>query len=523
MNQIYHVSSSPHVRSKLHTGPVMYNVIISLLPATCVGIWRFGTRAAIIVLLSILTAVASEAVCCKIMKKELTIKDGSAVVTGLLLALCLSPLVPFYIPILGALFAIVVVKCMFGGLGKNFINPALAARCFLLISFSGTMTAYGVDGVSSATPLEVLKGGSAVNITEMFLGTSTGVIGCSALALLVGGLYLWISGGITWEIPASMIGAFGIFMIIFGGQGLDGKFLLAHLCGGGILMGAFFMATDPVTSPVSSTGQLLYGAIAGILSGLFRVNGSAADSVSYAIIITNLVTPMIDQFIVPKPFAYRKQDGQSFFSIATIAPALVLTLITLIAGVALSGVFGLTKDTIEEQERAAQAAAYKEVVTGAEEIVEWEEGRAAVEALDGAVYGSDFGRAYINDAYKGVDASGNTVGYAISVTSADGFDGKITLAVGISADGTLNGISFTELNETAGMGMRADEPEFKDQFAGKNVARFELMKGGGSTEDSQIDSISGASITSGAVVNAVNAALDFYAANGGAASADAAA
>ena len=517
MNQLLHVSSSPHTRSKLHTAPVMYNVILALLPAAAAGIWNFGPRAALILLLSVLTAVASEAVFCMITRRTLTITDGSAVLTGLLLGLSLSPMVPYYIPMLGALFAIIVVKCLFGGLGKNFINPALAARCFLLISFSGIMTTYGVDGVSSATPLAVLKGGSAVNITKMFFGTggTTGVIGCSAAALLLGGLYLWVSGGITWQIPASMIGTFSLFMILFGGQGPDGRFLLAHLCGGGLMMGAFFMATDPVTSPVTGTGQLFYGALAGILCALFRVQGSAADSASYAIIIANLVTPLIDTFIVPKPFAFRKKKGEGLLNVHTIAPACVLTLITLAAGVALSGVFGLTKGTIEQQEKAAKAAAYLAVVPGAEEMIAWEEGEAAVEALEGAVYGSDFGRVHINEAWKGVDGAGETMGYAIAVTSSDGFDGDITLAAGVAPDGTLNGIAFTELNETAGMGMRADEPEFKDQFAGVKTDSFELLKGGGSTKDSQIDSISGASITSGAVVNAVNAALDFYAANAG--------
>ena len=511
MGDLLHISSSPHTRSKLHTAPVMYNVIIALLPAAAVGIWNFGLRAALVIVLSVLTAMASEAVFCMITHRALTITDGSAVLTGLLLALCLSPEVPLYMPMLGAAFAILVVKCMFGGLGKNFINPALAARCFLLISFSGAMTAYAVDGVSSATPLAVLKDGGAVNFVQLFTGKgSAGVIGCSAAALLIGGIYLLVSGGITWQIPASMIGTFSLFLILFGGHGIDGKFLLAHLLGGGLLMGAFFMATDPVTSPVTGTGQLVYGAAAGILCALFRVNGSAADSASYAIIISNLVTPLIDTFIVPKPFAFRKKKGEGLLTVHMLLPAFVLTLITLVAGVALSGVFGMTKETIEQQEAAAKEAAFLEVIPGAEETVPWEEASGAIEALDGGIYGTDFGRVRIKEAWKGADASGETKGYAIAVTTSDGFEGNISLAVGMAPDGTLNGIAFTELKETAGMGMRAADPEFKGQFAGRKVERFELLKSGGASQDDQIDSISGASITSQAVVNAVNAALDFY-------------
>jgi RnfABCDGE-type electron transport complex G subunit len=187
--------------------------------------------------------------------------------------------------------------------------------------------------------------------------------------------------------------------------------------------------------------------------------------------------------------------------------------ITLIAGVCLSGVYALTKDAIDEQQMAANVASYQEVCPDAVEFAYDDTISAAVEALGGEVYGTDFGKVYINDVVVGKDDSGNVAGYVISVTSSDGFDGNITLSAGISADGTLNGISFTELNETAGMGMRCDEAEFKDQFNGVNVEKFTLNKAGGSTADDEIDSVSGASISSGAVVNAVNAALDFFAAN----------
>jgi RnfABCDGE-type electron transport complex D subunit/RnfABCDGE-type electron transport complex G subunit len=492
----------------------MYDVILSLLPATFFGVYHFGIHALLILAVSILTAVLTEFIFDYIVKKPNTITDGSSIVTGLLLALCLPAGVPLYVPFAGSLFAILVAKCFFGGLGKNFMNPALAGRCFLLISFSGTVSNFAVDGMSSATPLVDLANGSSVSVLDMFLGFTNGVIGCSIAGLLIGGIYLLLVGGITFEIPFATLVSFALFIALFGGKGFDPAFLLAHICGGGIIMGAFFMATDPVTSPVTSTGQLLYGAVVGILSGVFRVYASAADSVSYAIIISNLTTPLIDEITVPKPYGYRSNAmGQEKSSKRIPKSAVVLCVITLIAGICLSGVYSLTKDTIEEQQLAANAASYKEVCPDAETFEYDDAISAAVEALGGEVYGTDFGKTYINDVFVGKDASGNVVGYVISATSADGFDGTITLSVGISTDGTVNGISFTELHETAGMGMLCGESDFKDQFNGRNVAQFTLNKSGGASSDEEINSVSGASVSSGAVVNAVNAVLDFYAAN----------
>jgi RnfABCDGE-type electron transport complex D subunit/RnfABCDGE-type electron transport complex G subunit len=493
----------------------MYDVILALMPATFFGVYHFGLHALLIILTSVVTALLTEFVFDYIAKKPNTTRDGSAIVTGLLLALCLPASVPLYIPFAGSLFAILIVKCFFGGLGKNFMNPALAGRCFLLISFSQTVTNFSVDGMSSATPLVDLAAGNTVNVTEMFLGFTNGVIGCSAAALILGGLYLWVIGGITFEIPVSILVVFSLFIGIFGGQGFDPVFILAHICGGGILMGALFMATDPVTSPVTSTGQLLYGALVGILCGVFRVYASAADSVSYAIIISNLATPLIDEIAVPKPYGYRSSNPIPGNEKKEKFPkaALVLCVITLLAGALLSGVYALTKDAIDEQQMAANAASYQEVCPDAESFSYDDTINGVIDELDGGVYGTDFGNVSINEAVVGSDASGNVVGYVISATSSDGFDGDITVAVGIAADGTVNGISFIELNETAGMGMRCAEAEFKDQFSGVNVEKFTLNKAGGSTAEDEIDSVSGASISSGAVVNAVNAALDFYAAN----------
>ena len=512
MNEnLLNVSSSPHIRHKLSTGLVMLDVVLALLPATVFGIYRYGLHAFLVIAVSILTAVITESVFDYITKKPNTIKDGSAVVTGLLLALSLPPAIPLFIPVLGSLFAILFVKCLFGGLGKNFMNPAVTARCFLLISFGSIVTDFSVDGVSSATPLAAMKAGEAVNVGQIFLGNAGSVIGGSALALLLGGLFLLITRGITFEIPVSCIVVFTAFMALFGGHGFDVEYLLAHICGGGLLMGAFFMATDPVTSPMTSQGQLIYGAVMGILAGVFRVFGTAADSFSYAIILSNMVVPFIDKMPVPKPLGYK--TGGEYKEREFPKAAVNLTLITLVAGLALSSVYMMTKDRIHEQEIAAKAASYQEVCPEAASFASDDKLTAAVDALEGGIYDAQFGKTYINEVIVGTAADGSVAGYVISVTTGDGFEGNITLSVGLSTDGTVNGIAFTELNETAGMGMLCGEDAFKSQFSNVKTDAFILNKAGGSVADNEIDSVSGASTSSGAIVNAVNTALAFYAAN----------
>ena len=517
MNTALNLSSSPHVRDRWSTSYIMRCVVLSLLPASIVGVAVNGLHALWIILSCVLSAVAAEFVFDKLARKGDTWKDGSAVVTGLLLALSLSPSVPLYLPPLGSVFAIIVVKCCFGGLGKNFINPALAGRCFLLISFGHAMSTFQVDGVTTATPMALLLSGKAVNISQMFLGTASGVIGGSVLALLVGGLALWAFDIIHGQICFSVLGGFTLCMALLGGQGFDPKFLLAHLCGGGVVMGAFFMATDYVTSPVSRLGQTIYGLLIGGLGGLFRVYGGTADSFSYSIIIGNLFVPLIDTYIISKPFAYRRRaqrllsgDRRSVFQ-RIPRPVMVLTAIALIAGVALSGVYVMTKDTIDEQQRAANAASYRVVCPEADSFISITSVDQAIEDLNGQPYGTGYGRVYIREAMRGLSPDGGTMGHVVRVTSADGFDGDITLVVGVSSDGMVNGISYTEINETPGMGMRCTEPDFMSQFEGKAADQFVLYKASASNNSPDgIDAVSGASITSGAVVNAVNAALDFY-------------
>ena len=282
----------------------MLMVVIGLLPATIFGIWNFRHENAwILVVVTTAAAVLSEYIYEKLMHKPITVNDFSAVVTGLLLALNLPPTLPWWMGVVGSVFAIVVVKQLFGGLGQNFMNPALAARCFLLICFTGQMTYFVYDGVTGATPLAQLKAGEAVNTMDMLVGNIRGTIGeTSVLAIMIGAMFLLLMGVIDLTIPASYLVSFVVFIVIFGGHGFDPQYITAHLCGGGLMLGAWFMATDYVTSPITTKGRILYGICMGLLTGLFRLFGGSAEGVSYAIIISNLLVPLIEKITLPKPF-----------------------------------------------------------------------------------------------------------------------------------------------------------------------------------------------------------------------------
>lgn len=281
----------------------MLDVCIALLPACIFGIVNFGMRALAVLVVSVITCVVSEYLFEYFMHRPITVGDLSAVVTGLLLGMNMPHTIPLWIVMLGSVFAIIVVKQLFGGLGQNFMNPALAARCFLLISFAGRMTSFTYDGVTGATPLALLKSGESVNVLSMFLGTTAGVIGeTSTVAILVGALYLIIRKVITPLIPMVYLAVFSVFILLFGGHGFDMTYLAAELCGGGLMLGAFFMATDYVTSPVNTVGRIIYGIILGILTGLFRIFGNSAEGVSYAIIFSNILVPLIEKLTVPRAF-----------------------------------------------------------------------------------------------------------------------------------------------------------------------------------------------------------------------------
>ncbi len=311
MSDLYNVSSSSHIRSKDTSSKIMLYVVIALLPATAFGVWNFGLNALILILACIATCVASEWVFEKLIHKKSTINDFSAVVTGLLLALNLPHTLPIWQAVLGSVFAIVIVKMMFGGLGQNFMNPALGARCFLLVSFAGTMTSFTYDGVTGATLLALLKNGESVDTMKMLIGTTAGTIGeTSVIAILIGAVILILLDVIDLTIPASYILSFVVFILLFGGHGFDVNYLTAHLCGGGLMLGAFFMATDYVTSPITPMGKVVYGICLGILTGLFRIFGANAEGVSFAIILSNLLVPIIEKFTIPRAFGQKKEVKQ---------------------------------------------------------------------------------------------------------------------------------------------------------------------------------------------------------------------
>ena len=291
MTEMWNISSNPHIRDKRKSSDLMSLVLIALLPATIFGVINFGIDALKVIVLSVTGSVLTEYVYEKLMHKKVTVDDRSAEVTGLLLALN------------GSVFAILFVKQLFGGLGQNFMNPALAARCFLLISFAGKMTDFTYDAVSGATPLAAMKAGESVNVLNLFLGKTAGTIGeTSTLAILIGAVILLVFKVIDLRIPLSCLLSFSVFAILFGGHGFDLHFLAAQLCAGGLMLGTFFMATDYVTSPITKNGQIVYGCIIGIFTGVFRFLGSASEGVSYAIILSNLLVPLIEKVTPPTAF-----------------------------------------------------------------------------------------------------------------------------------------------------------------------------------------------------------------------------
>ncbi|MBO5474776.1 MAG: RnfABCDGE type electron transport complex subunit D [Lachnospiraceae bacterium] len=303
MSELMKVSSNPHVRSKTTTSQIMLAVVIALLPAAGFGIYNFGLDALLLILVTVASTVLTEYLFEKICKKRITIGDYSAVVTGLLLALNLPPSAPWWIGVVGGVFAILVVKMLFGGLGQNFMNPALGARCFLLISFTSIMTNFDCDAYSGATPLANLKAGAEVNILDMVVGRTAGTIGeTSMVAIVIGACFLILLGIIDLRIPGSYLISFVIFISLFSGHGFDWPYISAHLAGGGLMLGAFFMATDYVTRPITKNGQYLFGILLGILTGIFRIFGPSAEGVSYAIIIGNLLVPLIEKITLPKAF-----------------------------------------------------------------------------------------------------------------------------------------------------------------------------------------------------------------------------
>lgn len=310
MSDLYQVSSSPHVRAKDSTSRIMLYVIIALLPTSLFGIYNFGFKALLLILITIASCVATEWVFNKIVHKKNTIDDLSAVVTGLLLALNLPVALHWWEAVIGGVFAIAIVKMMFGGLGQNFMNPALGARCFLLIAFAADMTNFTTDTYTGATPLALIRneGLGSVNVMDMLIGNTAGTIGeTSVIAILIGAIILILTGVIDLKIPGAYIISFAVFILLFGGHGFDVNYLVAELCGGGLMLGAFFMATDYVTSPITPMGKIIFGISCGVLTGIFRCFGANAEGVSFAIILSNLFVPLIEKVTVPAAFGLVKE------------------------------------------------------------------------------------------------------------------------------------------------------------------------------------------------------------------------
>ncbi len=312
------VTESPHIRNKVSTAGIMLDVIIALIPSLIAGIIIFGYRSLVLSLVCMVSCMLFEGIWCKILKKPSTIGDLSAAVTGLLLALNLPVVAPFWMAILGSLFAIIVVKQFFGGIGHNFMNPALAARAFLLTSWAGKMTTWvepfaevsffnNADVVSSATPLALINGSENLpTYLDLFLGNVGGCIGeVSALAVLIGAAYLIWRKVISIKIPVAYILTVAALTFVFGGEGLFHGDALYHVLSGGLLLGAFFMATDYVTTPYTPKGQIVFGIGCGILTAVIRLWGGYPEGVSYSILLMNVATPLINRYTKPRRFGVK--------------------------------------------------------------------------------------------------------------------------------------------------------------------------------------------------------------------------
>lgn len=308
------LSSSPHITAPLTTARLMGNVVAALMPAAVAALWIFGMPALWIMLVSVASCVAGEAVCCALAHRRQTVGDLSAVVTGLLLAFNLPPSAPLWLPAVGGLFAIVIVKFLFGGIGQNVVNPALAARAALLASWPALMTAFTLDGMSTATPLGILHGGATYGAANMpalkalFFGNVGGCLGeTSALALLIGAAWLLWRRIISWRVPAVYLSTVALLTTLLGRSGLMTGNGLFEILAGGMMLGAFFMATDYTTCPITPQGQIVFALGCGVLTTVIRLYGGYAEGVSYSILIMNLVTPLLDRVFKPRIFGEVKK------------------------------------------------------------------------------------------------------------------------------------------------------------------------------------------------------------------------
>ncbi|MFH1458733.1 MAG: RnfABCDGE type electron transport complex subunit D [Candidatus Omnitrophota bacterium] len=314
MNNKFIVSVSPHLHKDESVSRIMWLVVLSLLPSGLAGIYIFGKQALWVMALGVFSAVATECVLQAVTKRKISVSDGSAVITGLLLAYNLPPYVPWWLPVAGSCFSIAIGKQVFGGLGQNIFNPALVGRVFLMASWPQYMTAFtkplNYDAVTAATPLAALKEGKvleSISYMDLFLGKRGGCIGeVCILALLLGAVFLLWRGYISWHIPFTYIFTVGLFTFIFGPKGLGTADGLFHILSGGLILGAFFMATDYVTSPLTRKGQIVFGVGCGLITAVIRLWGGYPEGVSYAILMMNAATPLIDRYTKSRVYGTKK-------------------------------------------------------------------------------------------------------------------------------------------------------------------------------------------------------------------------
>ena len=325
---VFNASYQPQVREKRDTRTIMLDVLIALIPAMAVGVWQFGMKVLLLLVVSVAASVFFEWLYRKLMHKNCMIGDLSAAVTGVLIVLTLPVTTPWWVVVIADLFSIIIVKQLYGGLGKNFLNPALAGRAFVFFSYTKLLSSWSipaslqgvelgkaaVDATTMATPLSFMKAGAALpecfSLKAMFLGTMPGCIGeISALALIVGGAYLLIRKVISWHIPAAYLGSVALLCLIFGKAGYSNfDWMLLNLCSGGLMLGAFFMATDYATSPVTNKGRVIYGIGCGALTVLIRYFGGFPEGVTFAILIMNTCAWFLDKLNLQRQFGVTAED-----------------------------------------------------------------------------------------------------------------------------------------------------------------------------------------------------------------------
>ncbi len=511
----YVVSPAPHRHSGVTTNVIMRDVLIALVPALIASVIFFGPRALLVVAVTTASAILFEYAYRRLMHLEQTVGDLSAAVTGVLLAFNLPVSVPLWIPIIGSFVAIVIVKQLFGGIGKNFANPAITARIVLMVSFAVHMTdwtepfAYlssSTDAVATATPLAVLASGEGTmpSILNLFLGNCGGCLGeTSALALLIGGIYLVARKVIHPSTPIAYLATVAV-LSIFGGV----ENMAINLFGGGLMIGAIFMATDYTTSPTTVKGKVVFGIGCGLITMLIRSFGSYPEGVSFSILLMNLLVPYIDRFTAPHPFGLEKEKKKKEKTEEEkpavesgkepirpmrdiLRPTAVICAVVIVLAGALAVTYQITYVPEEEGLTDEIVAELNEILP---EATDWEELDWTPEVED-------------EDTEITLSAQSDS-GLAFQIVT-DSYGGDLTMLVVISSDGTIAGVSVTDSDDTPGLGSKAADSDFLDQYIGKS-GTVEVQKNQ-ATDDNDIVAVAGATISSKAVTAGVNAALDAFA------------